>query len=238
MLGHARHDRKVVQAQGLTYFVYDYKKYLGKSEDYCTGQDIISESLGERGVWEPCETQLIRDLLENKPSESKNVLDFGSHIGYYSILAAKAGYQVVAFDASQENLDLLDLSAEVNNLQVETRLCWLDDDVPEITLDDVHLLKADVEGAEQYVFKATKNLFEQKKVKYAIFEVSPVFNDTYPDLVENIIKLGYNGYVIPHSGNSDLNNVTFLYKLPLTEPERRSWISRLHQENILFVRGE
>jgi hypothetical protein len=133
------------------------------------------------------------------------MLDIGSHIGYYSILAALKGYQVASFDSSRENLDLLHESAEANGVadKITPYLCLLDDQAPILSRDaeEVQLVKIDIEGAERHAVQMCADLMGGRKIKYLIMEVSPVFNGTYPSLVETICSQGYDVYQIPTDKN-------------------------------------
>lgn len=230
--------------------VYDWRKYFktvaGNEtvplvEEYCTGQDIISYCIHRQGIWEGYETLLVLDIL--KQAKPGVVLDFGAHIGWYTLLAALAGYEVAAIDASAENLQLLKANAKRNHVQdkVHTYLGWLDDKAPTLPGDEnVALLKADVEGAENIVEAMCSELFRLRKIEYAIFEISPVFADYYPGMVKKIASYGYKVYQIPGKGwahtkafaNQPLKTVTAYCEIPLS----RHYIQSLSQENFLFVR--
>lgn len=263
-VGHTEHARKNVerniQDELITFTIYDWQKYfttLGDNEThplydkYCTGQDIISYCIDRQGMWEPSETKLINDLL-NQNRIDDVVIDVGCHIGYYSLLAAKKGYQVAALDSSAENLELLETSMVLNDSwadNIHPYLCWLDEHVPQLPLDveSVHLLKVDIEGAEEYALAMCQDLFNFNKVRYAIFEVSPSFNDSYPDLVENIVSCGYYLYKIPpndfgiHQENYDLHPLsTLIEHCEVKERGQalKNYIGGLTQENFLFVRHD
>lgn len=229
-IGHKEHDRilATIQATDTPIYIYDFDRYLDKSEEYCTGQDIISESIGRWGVWELPETQLISSILDNK-SDSNIFLDFGSQIGYYSLIAAAKGYEVHAFDASAENLELLNQSASFNHFEnISSNLVWLDKDIKPQEIDNnIHLVKVDVEGFEQYVYELLKPMFKKQRINYAIFEISPVFNDSYPKLVRDIVNCGYFVYEIFKQPDSTP------IMLPSDETLEK-YVSSRYQENFLF----
>lgn len=263
-VGHSSHARITTNVglaeRGLFYhqfkmMVYDWRQYFKKEgdnetvpeyEQYCTGQDIISYCIDRQGVWEKIETALVLDILSRPPALGQ-VLDFGSHIGWYSMLAAIKGYTVAALDGSAENLSLLRDSAEANGLgdKVYTYLCWLDADAPVLNpkTEQVRLLKADVEGAEVFAYGMCRELFNARKIDYAILEISPVFNLSYPQLVEDIAAAGYDVYVIP--SNLDAPELadfssrpleTVIKHCELPAEGRRGYVAGLHQENFLFRR--
>lgn len=261
--GHAKHETKIVQRtigyEELRLKIYDWQHYfktvddnetIALYDDYCTGQDIISYCIDRQGIWEASETKLITDLLNQRRIDDV-VIDVGSHIGYYSLLAAKKGYQVAALDGSPENLELLETSAVLNNVasNVHPYLCWLDDEVAILPSDveSVHLLKVDVEGAEPYALRMASELIMNNKVRYAIFEISPTFNESYPHLVEAIVECGYDVYKIPpnnfgeHQENYDLHPFACLLEhceIRLRGQELRRYVANLRQENFLFVRKD
>ncbi len=240
--------------------VYDWREYFmtvdgnetwPEFDGYCPGQDIISYCIDQQGVWEGDETLVILDILSEDKTEDV-VLDFGSHIGYYSMLAAKKGYHVASIDSQTENLDLLKDSAVINNVgdKVHTYLGWLDMDTAPMLQDNcenVHLMKVDVEGAEEVAVGMAMSLFSEKKIKYAIIEISPTFNNSYPALVETIIKNDrYNVYQLP--GNNWDHNAEFT-EAPLDTikkycevkqrgEELAAHINSFSQENFLFVRRD
>lgn len=240
----------------LDLMIYDWREYfitvdgnetVSEHGKYCPGQDIISYCIDKQGVWEGPETIVILDIL-NENRQDDLVLDFGSHIGYYSLLAAKKGYRVASLDGNTENLNLLRASALINGLEknISSYHCWLDNDSPLLAADQesVHLMKVDIEGAEIDAYAMTSLLFQEKKIKYAIFEISPTFNNTYPALVESIVDSGYDVFQIP--GNNWEHNDEFS-RAPLDTIKkycqvprrgRIKYVKGLHQENFLFIRHE
>lgn len=246
-VGHKDHETKMaVTKAGYPMLVYKWEDHFTtrgdnptfpKYEQYCPAQDVISYCIDTTGQWEPAETQVVQDIL--RETTGKVVLDFGSHIGWYSLMAASYGHQVGAFDASELNLSLLRESEEQNRFagEIYRHLCQIEDDFPYFSADyeDVHLLKVDVEGAESKVVSACWNLWEYKKIKYAIIEISPVFNDTYPDLVEKICSYGYRVYQLPAQPMSLEQVIAQCRVLP---EGRREYVAGLHQENFVFIRSE
>lgn len=266
--GHDSHARTLVTdhigGMDVIYQIYDWREYfmtvdghetVAEFNGYCTGQDIISYCIDRQGVWEAEETAVQLDILNELHPEpevkatSGIMLDFGSHIGYYSILAAKRGYQVASFDGSKENLELLAESAKVNGVShlITPNLCWLDDQAPILSRDaeEVQLAKVDIEGAEQYALMMMADLIGGHKIKYLIFEISPTFNDTYPSLVETIAGQGYDVYLInsdktwEHHEELMANPLATVKKYSQIPAEgRKEYVASLHQENFLFVRRD
>jgi hypothetical protein len=257
-VGHQSHSRTLVDRNicgiEVTYQIYDWREYfitvdgnetVSEHGKYCTGQDIISYCIDKQEVWEAEETAVQVAIL--RETTSGIMLDIGSHIGYYSMLAAKLGYTVASFDSSQENLALLHESAEVNQVvdKIHPYLCLLDDQVPILSRDaeEVQLVKIDIEGAERHAIQMCADLIGGRKIKYLIMEVSPVFNDTYPALVETIAGQGYDVYQIPTDKNWEhyqgfLDNplVALKHYCQVPEAGRKEYVAGLHQENFVFVR--
>ncbi|ESP01877.1 hypothetical protein LOTGIDRAFT_172344 [Lottia gigantea] len=73
----------------------------------------VSYFIKEKGVWEAELVNLIHHFLSL--DEDLNLIDIGSHIGEFSLLAAKLGRQAIAVDPLYENVQRLCKSIEVNN---------------------------------------------------------------------------------------------------------------------------
>lgn len=230
----------------LTFEVYDWFNYggdaLDKWQDYCPGQDIISREISQTGGWERYESLLFCDILYDgeQPRSEQMVLDFGCHLGWYSTIAITFGYTVAAIDANRENCHLTITNTQMNGESgakasvfcgaVDEHAPLLDADMP------VRVAKIDIEGAEQWAIRMLSPTLEARNVDYLLMEVSPVFNDTYPDLVEQIAGYGYDVYVIPHSAPRVDNPLETLMRHLLVEQDRRSVVAAFHQEDLLFAR--
>jgi len=71
---------------------------------------IISFTIFSRHVYEPKETALILKLL----SSSRNFVDVGANLGYYTCLAAKRVQKVYSFEPEPRALDLLKRNVALN----------------------------------------------------------------------------------------------------------------------------
>lgn len=261
-VGHDRHQtivvRRDIRGVTLDLEIYDWREYfttvdgnetVSEHGKYCTGQDIISYCIDQQNVWETEETGVMLDILNEPQTDDKIMLDFGSHIGYYTNLAADRGFTVASFDGSKENLELLYRSAVMNEVadKIYPYLCWLDDQAPILSRDTekVRLAKVDIEGAEQYALQMLSDLIGGHKLKYLIMEISPVFNDTYPAIVETIAGQGYDVYLIETrkewEHREELDNEplkTVLKYCQIPADGRKEYVASLHQENFLFVRRD
>jgi len=221
--------------------IYDYAEHIYvPRETWCPADDIISEQIDQKGHWEEYETALISDILK-QPRRYNRVYDFGSQIGWYSMLALLSGYNVHSFEADEESASLLLGSVHMNgtyNIEVQTGI--VDKESKVRPADRIHLLKCDIEGEEPEAFRIMKDSFLKGDVDYAVFEISPVFHDRYPALIKNIKECGYRAYVIPNA--ADNNAVAFLAD-PLNEIQKQpevdqSEVNSWHQRNVLFVRNK
>jgi len=73
----------------------------------------VSAVVGGLGCWEPRVTQVFRRLLR----EANVVVDVGANIGWYSLLAARSGASVYAFEPEPVNFGYLQRSIEENGFK-------------------------------------------------------------------------------------------------------------------------
>lgn len=202
---HETHDTKLVNTDIGTMCIYDYEKYMGFA-GYCPGQDDISRTLDLYGGWSEDIKRLINKILTSGIKANVEVgkgfvIDIGAHIGYFSKIAEWYGYQVLAIDGEDENLRLLKMNVGSN---VEMAPVWIDEKISPMSNFglEYELVKIDIEGNEKYGIRLIENL----NVKNIIMEVSPVFNDSYPALIEEL-KEKYNVFEL--SGIPFDNNWNF-----------------------------
>lgn len=161
--------------------------YMGQSL-YCTGQDDVSRTLELYGVWERDETAQIASRLQ--PGDV--FLDFGAHVGWFTLLAAKLGAQVHAYEGDVENLDLLRQNARLHGVaeQVTAYPVWVDADA-HVTIPDgpIRLVKVDLEGNDDQAIRCLGPALD--RVEELVVEVSPCFNDRYPAMVANLQAAGF-----------------------------------------------
>lgn len=219
--GHGSHERIIVDTKIGKMLVYDAALYQG-FKGYCTGQDDISLALKNTGIWEKHETETVTDVLVRGNPKFNAMIDIGSHIGWYSILAAKLGYSVFAIEADKENIELLKTNAAIHNQtrHIEAHHFWVGggEQCP-IYLDafhdefEVELVKIDIEGNEQHAVSMLEPLLSAKKTRHIFMEVSPVFNKSYPKLVQKIIDYGFRAFIHgkPFDGSFDFDQENFLF---------------------------
>lgn len=192
-LNHGLHDVLQVSTVQGTFNVFDAPKYSVHPGLYCPAQDAISDRLIVEGFWEKDDSKPIAEILE-RGDRSKLVIDFGSHIGWYTIMAAKLGYDVLAIDADAENLRLLTANAELHGVEdnITIQHAWVDDDFALDVNRDVELVKIDLEGNDAQAVAACWPFIGRVQNLYV--EISPVFNGGYPQLVDRLTSAGFQAF--------------------------------------------
>jgi hypothetical protein len=111
----------------------------------------------------------------------------------------------------------------------------------------IALAKIDIEGAEEHAVDLLWLSIEKGLVDHLLIEISPVFNDSYPDLVVRLLEAGYEAWVMP---DKQIPPVPF-EKFPQDLEANRLWpasftgelgvvretVRRWHQHNVLFSRS-
>lgn len=192
-VGHKKHLRKLVNTIIGDIMIYDWGKYMIYPGKYCTGQDAVSQTLEQTLSWDIRVHERIEKLL-SEGNNSNVFLDVGCHIGYFSRLASNKGYKIIAFDGDKENLEL----AKINVPGAKIIYKWFSKDTKPWTFckfkakyPEIEVMKIDIEGAEKYAIKFVDELLLERKIKNIVIEVSPVFNDSYPDLINLLVKYGF-----------------------------------------------
>lgn len=222
-------------------FIYDWSKYIDpESHTWCPANDVVSQNIDKYGFWENYETALMDDLFKKADGDA-SFIDVGAQTGWYTLLAADSGLNVLAIEGDDNSASLIKASVNMNRFEnVLVLNMFVDDQSNVLPPTDIYLVKVDIEGGEQYALKMLEESFKQKLVKYAIFEFSPIFNDSYKKILEKLNVYGYNGYKIPTGkefwSNDFLENPleTLLQKQPVVAADIDNW----DQENILFKLGE
>lgn len=214
--GHNKHDTLKVETEVGPMWVYDYEKYKD-AVGYCTGKDDISRTLSNEGVWEKEDLGLIKDILA-KGNKDKLVIDIGSHIGWYSILAGQFDYLVTAIDGDRENLDTLRKNARLNKVEhrVMVQHEWISGRTPKkIPPITAELLKIDIEGNEIYAVDIFNESLKNKTIENLFIEFTPVFNNSYPEIYRRLTAYGYQAFKGGESWNGELNfdQANILFKL-------------------------
>jgi len=77
--------------------------------------DFISNSIKKHKCWEPNVTDTFLNIL--KKYQNPIVLDVGCNIGYFSIISSQQCKQIFSFDANINNINILNESLIINNIQ-------------------------------------------------------------------------------------------------------------------------
>lgn len=173
--GHSHHDTMTVSVNfpsQMTVQVFNWMRYETSVPGYCSGKDEISKGIQSDGAWERQESRLVWDFLKTGDNTSSVVLDFGAHIGWYSMLATSLSYETLAIDAGPEHLELLGWNVRGD---VVTCRGWIDENKPVIPAKGVRvrLLKVDVEGMENEALRICGDLFAATLVDSVLMEVNP-----------------------------------------------------------------
>lgn len=193
-VGHSTHDTLLVDTVQGPFYVFDAPKYSVHAGFYCPGQDAVSDRLMVEGFWEQHDSKPIAEILE-RGDRSRLVIDFGAHLGWYSIMAARLGYQVRAIDADIENLRLLKATAELQGLDnlITPVHAWVDENFVAIYGDvEVELVKIDLEGNDHHAVNSFWPSLDRVHNLYV--EISPVFNGGYPQLVDRLTAAGFQAF--------------------------------------------
>lgn len=196
--GHKTHDLVQKNTANGMLNIYDWEKYKDFN-GYCTGQDDVSKTIAKYGRWEEFETALVKDILESHNTD-RGIIDFGAHIGWFSIMAARMGFDVISYEGDSNNCEVLRKNAELNDVSHLVKVCdmWVDDQVTPKDYQDKLLLKIDLEGNDEFAIKMCGPLLKRGGVEFILIEISPSFNGGYPALVDHISSFGYKPYVLPY----------------------------------------
>jgi len=211
--------------------------------------DDVMRGIRLQGTWEPQETTAVIDVLTRTGDDV--VLDFGAHVGWFSILAHLYGkHPVLAFEESAETRKLLLANAQENGVQLAIHEPWRVDNDSEMTWDipgNVALLKADIEGQEHNAVRMCETAFAEGRIEYALLEISPVFTESggtdcdYVDLVGRLLDWGYTACMIPDKGyrfNEQYRDGPIAQLLSDRRLPDRGWekiIAGCVQANALFI---
>lgn len=223
--GHLDHDLREVYVtwpeRKLRMYVYDAATYRD-TKGYCTGDDVLSRSLIESGFWEKWDTKL---LLNQRVFRGNHVIDVGAHIGWYTLIACSFGCSVTAFEGDKENSQTLRKNVELNGFSgVDIRNEWVHEGwSPDVDIDGpIDLIKVDIEGNDAFAVDGLWRFVESGQVRNLFVEISPVFRDGYPELVERICEAGFSATVADPQ--------------PFTLPSYE-WVEDCHQVDVLFQRN-
>lgn len=223
--GHDSHQSKIVATKIGPLHVWNWEKYRGLP-NYCPGQCDVSMSLDLHQTSERADIARFAQILDEQPG---TVLDFGSHIGWYTVHAGLRHCDVFAVDSDPENMRLLHTNCEWHGIDLlGSWLGWIGDGVvlPGEVDDGVRVLKSDVEGMEWQVLDVTRSLWQDRLIDYGLWELSPVFENrevegTYADLVDEIASYGYRWVILKDEGEWEITGADLVFE------QENAWAIRL-----------
>lgn len=180
-------------AEGMV--VFDASQYEDV-DGFCPGDDAISRVLKDERCWEFHNFLPFLDALALADPDEP-VLDIGSHLGWYTCLATTRGFNVLAVCPDAEQLELLHMNVAGNHAPRAAAVSawtWIDENTPVIPVDGspmIAMVKIDIEGSERHAVRVLRELLQARKIRSMMMECSPIFNNSYRDLVSDIISYGY-----------------------------------------------
>jgi hypothetical protein len=215
--------------------------------EYDHGQDAVTEALIKQGVWEAQESTVAVDILAGTPGV---VLDFGAHIGWYTVLAGMfGGHPVLAFEPDVVSVSALVANAARYGVNVICQPGVGRASPPVDVGGDVALMKCDIEGMDGYAVDCCADLFHQHRIRYALIEVSPIFTEDgrsscdYVAMVGRLLDWGYHVYRVPPKGweHNDAYREEPLATLIRYCELGDDWadvVAGCRQDNFVFIRDE
>lgn len=169
--------------------VFDAGTYYD-TPGYCMGDDDVSRTLIRIGQWEPVETRAFVAALTKTEGV---VIDFGAQLGWYTILSALMGRDVLAVEPVAEHCELILANAVVNHVEDKILIAqtWIDSHSPMLGhsgAPKVAIAKIDLEGNDTFAVDVLEQLIYNVNVANILCEISPVFNDTYPELIHWLLQ--------------------------------------------------
>lgn len=170
--------------------IFDAARYRD-TEGYCPGDDDVSRTLAVGGVWERAESEAFMKCLAR--SNAPVVIDFGSHIGWYTMMAAAHNFKVLAIEGVAEHEELT--RHNVASLGVPDRRLWQAHHwvglaTPYLPAEDaprIACVKIDLEGKEEDAVRSLFELLRADLIDNILLEVSPVFCEGYEDLLRRLM---------------------------------------------------
>src|ERR1035437_8563101 len=170
--------------------------------------DFVSQEFEKSGIWEPKTTEYVEKHLK----EGQTFVDVGANVGYYSVLAAKLGAKVLAFEPSLNNRTLLEKNIKDNDCDVQvfsqalsnengSAILYTDttpgqyslmgkgkgEAVEKVRFDDLNLgipdmIKIDTEGNERNVLEGMQGVLNTDK------PITLIIEDFKKELVDWLVR--------------------------------------------------
>jgi len=218
---------------------------------YCPAHDTVSRTIDELGIWEPVESLIALAVLSASATDSL-FIDFGGQVGWFTVLACQARRDIVVFEADPDCMSIIRQNMILNNW--DDHVAYRQERVTSETLPwppigrRIAFAKIDIEGAEEHAVEVLWPAIQRGMVDHLLIEISPVFNDSYPDLVVRLLEAGYEAWLMPEKSMPPQR----LEALPMDLEPGRLWpveanqvrtlervresVRDWHQANVLFSR--
>lgn len=251
--GHAYNDLTpippVLAPAPFMMLVWDWRTYAKSEPGYCSGQDVVAQTIEQLGIWEPRETAVALIALANTPQEAPGiVVDIGAQLGWYALLAAHRGRRVVAIDADPECTRALQQTIDLYPPEAPGQIFALNGAYhstrprPLLPESHIRLLKIDVESEESTVIQALWSRIHDGRVDVIIMESSPVFiPNHYGSLAVQVINAGFRAYALPPKQTPPIaiTRIADLEPYRLDNKQRKvasRLIEEVPQQDLVFVR--
>lgn len=214
--------------------IFDWEQYAD-GDGYCPGNDAVSQTIDQLGIWEPAETALMLSACTAHAGEW--MVDFGAHIGWFSTIARSCGAHPLAIEGDLENIRL----EQANTFGSALSFGVVGPGQPQLApiIDNIGVCKVDVEGAEGWAIEQIRPLLAIGKVGHLLMEASPCFADYYGDLVVEIRNMGYDCWIVPDKRYPpvSLEDPQDGLGHPLSGDDEwlRDEVNSWHQKNLWFV---
>lgn len=238
---HGYHDLAHVPrrlAVAFPMFVFDPEVHpVGGDHPPCVAHDNVSEGIAEQGIWEPLQT--IAALSALRADAPGMMIDIGSQLGWYTLLARSSGRSVVAVDVATEPMALMTRSLAANDWSADVALIRKALPFPPkfpVPADPIRLVKIDVEGREPEALDWLAPAFG--RIDHMLVEMSPCFNDRYPAVLDRLSDAGFAAYRFPEKARPPwpFAGLRDLRSWRLTREEAHERLHWIDQEDWWFAR--
>jgi hypothetical protein len=107
-ISHPQQEYKTVVAKGLP-VTFSVAIHEPRTDVF------VSAAIAGGKIWDPSVVRILIAALKHTPHGT--FVDCGANIGYFTLIAARMGHSVVAFEAARDSADRLAFSLEENELQ-------------------------------------------------------------------------------------------------------------------------
>lgn len=236
---HLFHDYPPIPKRFEMAFLLDvFDDKLDRRRGYCPAFGSPGQTIRTHSIWEPPETLALLLCSERWPNHL--FFDFGANVGYYSVMMGLRGHDVIAYDGDEDILRVLKRNMGRVGQTVTGWIAsdqWIDEG---FSINPFHgvgaIAKMDIEGSERYAVDAMMPYIDQ--VDAILIEMSPVFNDSYPDIARDIMAAGFIAAYMPDKEKPPKPRDTLEEFETEHDPDFVvKYVNSYQQSNILFYRS-